>query len=89
MLTRAVAREEGRYGIRANTVAPGIIDAGLGRSVQDKVFTPEIWEEQRRRVPLRRFGLASEVANAVAFLASSRSSYISGQTLAVDGGLHI
>ncbi len=89
MLTRAVAREEGRYGIRANTVAPGVIDAGLGRTVQDKVFTPQVWEDQKRRVPLQRFGEASEVAEAVAFLASPRASYISGQTIAVDGGLHI
>ena len=89
MLTRAVAKEEGRYGIRANTVAPGIIDAGLGKAVQDKVFTPEIWAGQKRMVPLQRFGLASEVADAVGFLASRRASYISGQTIAVDGGLHI
>lgn len=89
MLARAVAKEEGRFGIRANTVAPGVIDAGLGRAVQDKVFTPQIWEDQKRSVPLRRFGLASEVAEAVGFLASRRSSYISGQTIAVDGGLHI
>ncbi|MCR5879560.1 SDR family NAD(P)-dependent oxidoreductase [Phenylobacterium sp. J367] len=89
MLTRAIAREEGRHGIRANTVAPGVIDAGLGRAVQDKVFTPQVWDDQRRRVPLQRFGEASEVAEAVAFLASPRASYISGQTIAVDGGLHI
>lgn len=89
MLTRAVAREEGRYGIRANTVAPGIIDAGVGKSVQEKVFTREIWDQQRQRVPLRRFGEAVDVANAVDFLASERSSYITGQTILVDGGLHI
>ncbi|MDB5422801.1 MAG: short-chain dehydrogenase [Phenylobacterium sp.] len=89
MLTRAVAREEGRYGIRANTVAPGIIDAGIGERVQGKVFTPEVWADQKRRVPLQRFGQAADVAEAVAFLASPRSSYISGQTLVVDGGLHL
>jgi NAD(P)-dependent dehydrogenase (short-subunit alcohol dehydrogenase family) len=89
VLTRAVAREEGRYGIRANTVAPGIIDDGLGKAVQEKTFTREIWEEQRRRVPLRRFGAAAEVADAVDFLTSDRASYITGQTIMVDGGLHI
>jgi NAD(P)-dependent dehydrogenase (short-subunit alcohol dehydrogenase family) len=89
MFTRAIAREEGRYGIRANTVAPGIIDDGIGRAVQETVFTKEIWDQQRLRVPLRRFGTANDVANAVDFLASPRSSYISGQTVLVDGGLHI
>lgn len=89
MLTRAIAREEGRYGIRANTVAPGIIDAGLGKAVQEVAFTKAIWDEQRHRVPLRRFGTAEDVAAAVEFLLSERASYITGQTLVVDGGLHI
>jgi NAD(P)-dependent dehydrogenase (short-subunit alcohol dehydrogenase family) len=89
MLTRALAREEGHYGIRANSVAPGIINAGLGTVVQEKVFNAEVWEQQRKRVPLRRFGEAVDVAEAVGFLASSRSSYITGQTIIVDGGLQI
>jgi NAD(P)-dependent dehydrogenase (short-subunit alcohol dehydrogenase family) len=89
MLTRALAREEGRYGIRANSVAPGIINAGLGAVVQERVFNAEIWEQQRKRVPLRRFGEAAEVAEAVGFLASPRSAYITGQTIVVDGGLQI
>lgn len=89
MLCRAVAREEGRHGIRANVVAPGIINAGLGEQFQRNLFKPEVWEGQRRRVPLKRFGEASEVAEAVAFLASEKSAYITGQTLLVDGGLRI
>lgn len=89
MLTRAIAREEGRYGIRANTVAPGVIDDGLGKAMQEKVFTPEIWDQQRQRVPLRRFGAADEVASVVDFLASEQSSYVTGQTILVDGGLSI
>jgi NAD(P)-dependent dehydrogenase (short-subunit alcohol dehydrogenase family) len=89
MLCRAVAREEGRYGIRANVVAPGIINAGLGEQFQQQLFAPQVWEGQRKRVPLRRFGEAAEVAEAVAFLASSRSAYITGQTLVVDGGLRV
>ena len=89
MLCRAVAREEGRYGIRANVVAPGIINAGLGEQFQQQLFVPQVWEGQRKRVPLRRFGEAAEVAEAVAFLASSRSAYITGQTLVVDGGLRV
>jgi NAD(P)-dependent dehydrogenase (short-subunit alcohol dehydrogenase family) len=89
MLTRALAREEGRYGIRANSVAPGIINAGLGTVVQEKVFNAAIWEQQKKRVPLRRFGEAADVAEAVGFLASARASYITGQTVIVDGGLGI
>ena len=89
MLCRAVAREEGRYGIRANVVAPGIINAGLGEQFQQELFSPEVWEGQRKRVPLRRFGEAEEIAEAVAFLASRRSAYITGQTLIVDGGLRL
>jgi NAD(P)-dependent dehydrogenase (short-subunit alcohol dehydrogenase family) len=85
-LGRAIAKEEGRSAIRANMVAPGIIDAGLGAAFLKDLYTPEIWEAQRRRVALRRFGLAAEVANAVAFLAGDEASYITGQTLIVDGG---
>jgi 2-hydroxycyclohexanecarboxyl-CoA dehydrogenase len=89
MLCRAIAREEGRSGIRANAVAPGIINAGLGAEFQQTLFGPQVWEGQRNRVPLRRFGEAHEVADAVAYLASERSSYITGQTLIVDGGLRL
>jgi len=89
MLCRAIAREEGRHGIRANVVAPGIINAGLGEEFQQKLFAPEVWEGQRKRVPLKRFGEAEEVAEAVAFLASKKSAYITGQTIVVDGGLRL
>jgi NAD(P)-dependent dehydrogenase (short-subunit alcohol dehydrogenase family) len=89
VLCRAIAREEGRNGIRANSVAPGIINAGLGNAFQEKLFTPEVWAEQRRRVPLKRFGESREIADCVAFLASDRASYVTGQTIIVDGGLQL
>jgi NAD(P)-dependent dehydrogenase (short-subunit alcohol dehydrogenase family) len=89
MLIRQIAREEGRYGIRANCVSPGIIDAGLGLRAQQDHYTPEIWEAQRRSVPLRRFGSAEAIADAVAFLLSDRAGYISGQLLTVDGGMSV
>ena len=89
MLCRAIAREEGRHAIRANAVAPGIINAGLGEQFQRKLFSSKVWQGQRKRVPLKRFGEAAEVAEAVAFLATERSSYITGQTIIVDGGLRL
>jgi NAD(P)-dependent dehydrogenase (short-subunit alcohol dehydrogenase family) len=88
-LIRAVAREEGRFGVRANCVAPGIIWAGLGKQFMSDLYSEEVREKQRANVPLGRFGEAREVAEAVAFLASDRSSYITGQTLIVDGGLSL
>lgn len=89
VLCRAIAREEGRNGIRANSVAPGIIDAGLGTAFMETLYSPSVWEKQRKRVPLKRFGNGQEIANAVAFFASPESSYITGQTIIVDGGLSL
>jgi len=88
-LCRAVAREEGRHGIRANVVAPGIIAAGLGAKLMKSCFSPQVWEQQRQRVPLREFGQPGDIAEAVAFLASERARYITGVTLIVDGGMHL
>lgn len=89
VLCRAIAREEGRSGIRANVVAPGIIEAGIGAKLMDTTFSKEVWESQRKRVPLRDFGKSEDVAEAVAFLASDKARYITGVTLIVDGGMHL
>jgi len=86
-LLRAIAREEGRYGVRANSVAVGVVDAGMfPRLVERGELSQEWIDGAMRNTPLRRFGTPSEIADAAVFLASSRARYITGQTLFVDGG---
>ncbi len=87
-LMRGVAREEGRYGVRANSLALGVIDTGLFKRLAERV-TPEFVEAMKKNTALRRFGTSEEVAEAVLFLASSRSSFITGQSLALDGGYSV
>ena len=80
-LTKVMSRELAKRDVTVNAVAPGVVDAGMGLSIP---------EEQRNRmlteVPLQRFASAQDVANAILFLSSDLASYITGQTLHVNGG---
>jgi NAD(P)-dependent dehydrogenase (short-subunit alcohol dehydrogenase family) len=81
-LCRHVAHEGARRGIRANVVAPGLMDTPIGRAAS--AGRPS---RNRTPVPLQRQGTAWEIAYATVFLLSNEASYITGQTLVVDGGL--
>lgn len=86
-LVRAIAREEGRYGVRANIVRVGVVDGGMFPRLVERGELPQEWVDRaRQNTPLGRFGDPKDVAAAVAFFASARASYVTGQTVAVDGG---
>lgn len=82
--TKALAKEVGLSGIRVNCVAPGFI-----KTEMNSHFTPEELECIREEIPLGILGEPSYVADAVSFLASEKSAYITGQVLAVNGGMVI
>jgi 3-oxoacyl-[acyl-carrier protein] reductase len=81
-LTKATARELASRGITCNAVAPGFVLTELTQSLPE-----DLQKQIIERTPLGRFGTVDEIADAVAFLASDEARYITGQVLAVDGGL--
>jgi 3-oxoacyl-[acyl-carrier protein] reductase len=86
-LVRALAAEEGRFGVRVNCVGPGMLTDGMAaRLISSGELDDEALAITRHNIPLRRFGTATDVAEAVCFLASDRADFISGQKLDVDGG---
>lgn len=86
-IARGLAAEEGRFGVRVNCVGPGMLTDGMAeRLIASGDLSDEALEITRRNIPLRRFGDADDIAEAVCFLASDRADFISGQKLDVDGG---
>ena len=82
--TKAIAREVARKGVTVNAVAPGFIETDMTKSM------PEIALEQVKSLtPVGRLGKPEEIANAIVFLASPRSAFITGQVLAVNGGMYL
>ena len=84
LLTKQMALEWGPHRIRVNSIAPGLIDAGMSNAVH---ADQEIRQAREKRIPLRRLGTAQDIANLVAFLASDQSAYITGENILVDGGV--
>ena len=83
-LTTQMALEWGPLGIRANAVAPGLIDAGMSEPIY---ADPEIRRLRSERVPVGRLGTGADVASVVLFLLSAEASYVNGTELLVDGGV--
>jgi 3-oxoacyl-[acyl-carrier protein] reductase len=83
-LTKTIAREYAGRGIRVNAVAPGFIQTPMTDNLPDKVK-----DEMKKAIPLASFGTTSDVTNAVIFLASKESDYITGQVLHVNGGMYM
>jgi 3-oxoacyl-[acyl-carrier protein] reductase len=81
---KALAREVASRGITVNVVAPGMIDTDMTRAISDKAQVD--WASE---IPLGRLGAADDVAAAVCFLASDEAAYITGQVLAVNGGMYM
>jgi NAD(P)-dependent dehydrogenase (short-subunit alcohol dehydrogenase family) len=85
-LARNLAHEYGPDNVRVNCIAPGLIKTDFARALWED---PKRQEESNSRVPLRRIGEADEIAGAVVFLASRASTFMTGQTMVIDGGVTI
>jgi NAD(P)-dependent dehydrogenase (short-subunit alcohol dehydrogenase family) len=86
LLTKNLAIDYGRMGIRANVICPGFIDTPMFRAVMGSEHMAQYREEYREHHKLGRFGRPEEIASAAAFLASDDASFVTGHALVVDGG---
>ena len=86
-LITGIAREEGRHGIRANSVLLGVIEAGMFLELSRQGVFDEVWARAvQKNLALKRWGKPEEVGHAVVFLASDRAAYVTGQRIAAAGG---
>jgi NAD(P)-dependent dehydrogenase (short-subunit alcohol dehydrogenase family) len=83
-LTRTLALEWAKYGIRVNAVAPGVVMTE--GALSEMLISPEAIESIERAIPLKRLGTPEDIAHLVAFLVSDAAAYITGETIAADGG---
>ena len=83
--TRALAKEVAPFNITVNGVAPGVIYT----PIHERFNTPESLEELRQRIPLARIGEPDDVAKVVAFLISDSAAYVTGEVIAVNGGMRM
>lgn len=83
--TRSVAAEAGKFGVRANAIAPGVIY----NEFLNRIYPPGYFEERKQRAILGRLGEPSEVANLALFLASDDSTYITGEVFCISGGSYV
>ena len=85
-MTKSLALQAARFGIRANTICPGIIETSLSFRQQERGERDAFFAEFARRIPLGRVGQPEDVAAAVAFLASDHARHVTGASLLIDGG---
>jgi 3-oxoacyl-[acyl-carrier protein] reductase len=86
-LVKYVAKEEGPFGIRANSVAVGVIETGIFKRLEAEGVFDQAWKDAvLGMLPIKHFGKPEDIAEAAAFFASNRSRYVTGQLLFVDGG---
>jgi NAD(P)-dependent dehydrogenase (short-subunit alcohol dehydrogenase family) len=89
-LVKGIAKEEGRYNIRANSVLVGVIDAGQLHELTRLGQLDEAWVQNTRKLLcLKRWGTAEEIGHACVFFASNEGAYVTGQSVSVSGGFGV
>ena len=89
-LIKGIAREEGRFNIRANSVLVGVIEAGMFLELSAQGVFDDVWvEEVQKNLALKRWGQPEEIGHAAVFLASNKAQYVTGQQISVAGGYGI
>ena len=84
-MTRSLAKELANYGVRVNCVCPGVVEAGLAKVIRNE--NPTYIEELEKTIPMSRTAQPEEIANVIYFLTLEDSSYITGQSISIDGGV--